>query len=149
MKPAMRTYSAKAVEFPMNERSWYVVDAADKPLGRLAVRIANVLRGKDKSHFTPHVDTGAFVIVVNAGKVKLTGAKMDQKIYYRHTGYIGHLKSATAREMLAKKPEEVIRKAVTGMLPKNRLSREIIKKLKVYAGPEHPHAAQKPVPLEN
>lgn len=124
------------------------MDAQGKTLGRIAVGIANLLRGKDRPTFTPHVDTGSFVVVINAEKVRLTGAKMDQKIYYRHTGFIGGLKSATAKEMIDKKPEEVIKKAVAGMIPKNKLGRAIIKKLKVYAGPEHPHTAQGPVAME-
>lgn len=144
----MKTYAAKPEDFPAPGRRWVVVDAEGKVLGRLAAQLANVLRGKDQPTFTPHVDTGAFVVVVNAEKVKLTGAKLDQKVYYRHSGYVGSLKSTTARELLAKNPERVIVNAVRGMLPKNRLSRQVIKKLKVYAGPEHPHAAQKPVPLE-
>jgi len=148
MKPVMRTYSAKPADFPIQDRQWYIVDAEKMVLGRMAVRIANILRGKDKPTYTPHVDTGSFVVVINASKVKLTGNKLDQKIYYRHTGYIGNLKSATLREMLIKKPEEVIKKAVVRMLPKNKLSQASIKKLKVYPGPDHPHAAQKPVTLE-
>lgn len=141
----MSTYSAKPGEV---ERQWYVVDAEDVVLGRLSTRVADVLRGKHKPHFTPHVDTGDFVVVVNAEKVKLTGAKMDKKLYWRHSGYTSSIRSKTAREMLATKPEEVITHSVKGMLPKNRLNRKIIKKLKVYAGPEHPHQAQQPKPLE-
>lgn len=148
MKPVTRTYSAKAVDFPIDERKWYLFDAEKLVLGRMSVRIANILRGKDKPTYTPHVDTGSFVIVINASKVKLTGKKLDQKIYYKHTGYIGNMKSATLREMLEKKPEEVIKKAVIRMLPKNKLSQASIKKLKIYPGPDHPHAAQKPVTLE-
>ncbi|MGK7346814.1 MAG: 50S ribosomal protein L13 [Candidatus Nitrospinota bacterium M3_3B_026] len=144
----MKTYSAKPKDFPVNGRRWVIVDAEGKVLGRLAAQVANILRGKDRPTFTPHVDTGSFVVVVNAEKVKLTGAKLDQKVYYRHSGYIGSLKSITARELLSKNPERIVVNAVRGMLPKNRLSRQVIKKLKVYAGPEHPHAAQKPVPLE-
>ncbi|HEB71666.1 MAG TPA: 50S ribosomal protein L13 [Nitrospirae bacterium] len=144
----MRTYSAKPADFPIQDRKWYIVDAEKMILGRMAVRIANILRGKDKPTYTPHVDTGSFVVVINASKVKLTGNKLDQKIYYKHTGYIGSLKSATLREMLEKKPEEVIKKAVIRMLPKNKLSQASIKKLKIYPGSDHPHAAQQPVTLE-
>lgn len=126
------------------ERKWYIVDATNKVLGRLASEIAKKLRGKDKPIFTPHVDTGDFVIVVNAEKVRLTGKKWDRKIYYHHTGYMGGLKGVIAKELLRKKPEELIRHAVKGMLPKNRLGRKLLKKLKVYAGPNHPHEAQKP-----
>lgn len=144
----MRTYSAKPADFPPQDRKWYIMDAEKMVLGRMAVRIANILRGKDKPTYTPHVDTGSFVVVINAAKVKMTGNKLDQKIYYKHTGYIGSLKSATLREMLAKKPEEVIKKAVIRMLPKNKLSQASIKKLKVYPGPDHPHSAQQPVTLE-
>lgn len=144
----MRTYSAKPADFPPQDRKWYIIDAQKMILGRMAVRIANILRGKDKPTYTPHVDTGSFVVVINASKVKLTGNKLDQKIYYKHTGYIGHLRSATLREMLTKKPEEVIKKAVIRMLPKNKLSQASIKKLKVYPGPDHPHEAQQPVTLE-
>ena len=132
----------------MNGRKWLLVDAEGKSLGRIASRIANALRGKDQPTFTPHVDTGSFVIVINAEKVKLTGNKLDQKVYYRHSGRIGSLKSMTARELLEKKPEQVIIRAVKGMLPKNRLSGAVIKKLKVYAGSEHPHVSQQPVPME-
>lgn len=141
----MKTYSAKAGEI---EHDWYVVDAADIPLGRLATRIATVLRGKHKPMFTPHMDTGDHVVVVNASAVKLTGRKLDQKIYDRYSGYPSGRRTRTAREMLEKRPEEVITLAVRGMLPKNRLGRQIIKKLKVYAGAEHPHAAQRPEPLD-
>lgn len=144
----MRTYSAKPADFPTQDRKWFIIDAEKMILGRMAVRIANILRGKDKPTYTPHVDTGSFVVVINAAKVKLTGNKLDQKIYYKHTGYIGHLRSATLREMLTKKPEEVIKKAVIRMLPKNKLSQASIKKLKVYPGPDHPHEAQQPVTLE-
>ena len=141
----MKTYSAKPGEVT---RRWYVVDADGLVLGRLASRIAGVLRGKHKAVYTPHVDTGDFVIVVNAQKVKLTGNKLSQKRYYRHSGYLGGMKSRTAGEMLARQPEEVIRHAVRGMLPKNRLNRRILTKLKIYAGPDHPHQAQQPQPLE-
>ncbi len=130
------------------ERQWYVVDAEGKTLGRLASRIATILRGKHKPVFTPHVDTGDFVIVVNAAKVRLTGRKMDQKMYWWHSGYPGGIKGRTARQMLERKPEEVIKRAVKGMLPKNALGRKMLKKLKVYGGPEHPHQAQQPQPLD-
>jgi len=129
------------------ERKWYLIDAEDAILGRLAARISTYLRGKNKPVFTPHVDTGDFVIVVNADRVKLTGKKLDNKVYYRHSGYPGGLKAITARERLSKKPEEVIIDAVWGMLPKGRLGRAMIKKLKVYRGSEHPHKAQKPEKL--
>jgi large subunit ribosomal protein L13 len=141
----MRTYNAKPGEV---ERRWYVVDADGQTLGRLATRIADTLRGKDKAQYTPHVDTGDFVVVVNAEKVRVTGNKLDQKRYYRHSGYPGGLRSRTLREQLERRPTEVIRKAVKGMLPKNRLARQQINKLKIYAGPEHPHEAQAPQPLE-
>ncbi len=130
------------------QRSWYVVDANQKVLGRLATVLADILRGKHKPIFSPHLDTGDFVVVVNASKVKLTGKKLTNKRYYQHSGYPGGLKVRTAEQLLQKKPEEVIRHAVKGMLPKNRLGRAMIKKLKVYAGPEHPHSAQMPIPLE-
>jgi large subunit ribosomal protein L13 len=130
------------------ERKWYVVDATDKVLGRLATRIATRLRGKNKPIYTPNVDTGDFVVVVNADKVLLTGRKLDRKVYSWHSGYPGGLKSETARERLKKKPQEVITGAVWGMLPKNRLGRAMLKKLKVYKGGEHPHSAQKPEPLQ-
>ncbi len=126
-------------------RSWYVVDANDQVLGRLASRVASVLRGKHRPIYTPHVDTGEFVIVVNAEKVKLTGRKSEQKTYYRHSGYVGHLKAIRAGELLASRhADRVFRNAVRGMLPKNTLGRKMLSKLKVYRGPEHPHAAQKP-----
>lgn len=141
----MKTYSAKAEEVV---RKWYVVDADGQTLGRLATRIADLLRGKHKPIYTPHVDCGDYVIVVNAEKIHVTGKRMDEKKYYRHSGYPGGIKERTLREMLAKKPEDVITLAVKRMLPKNVLARHIIKKLKVYAGPEHPHAAQNPEPLE-
>lgn len=140
----MQTYSAKPGE---TERSWFVVDAADFELGRLATRVATVLRGRHKPTYTPHVDTGDFVIVLNADKVKLTGRKLDQKHYHRYSGYPGGLKSADARTVRENDPERMIQQAVKGMLPKNRLSRQVIKKLKVYAGAEHPHAAQQPAPF--
>lgn len=141
----MRTTFAKKGEV---ERKWYVVDATDKVLGRLATQIAAYLRGKHKPQFTPNVDTGDFVVVINAEKVRLTGKKLDQKVYYHHTGYPGGLKAETARQRLQRKPEEIIKDAVWGMLPKNRLGRKLFKKLKVYRGPEHPHQAQKPEVLE-
>ena len=141
----MRTYTAKPGEV---ERGWYVVDADGQTLGRLATRIADTLRGKGKAQYTPHVDTGDFVVVVNAEKVVVTGNKLDQKRYYRHSGYPGGLRSRTLREQLERRPTEVIRKAVKGMLPRNRLARKQLTKLKVYAGPEHPHEAQAPQPLE-
>lgn len=137
----MKTYIAK----PSNiERNWLVVDAKDRRLGRLATRIADSLRGKTKPDFTPHIDTGDFVVVVNAERIAVTGKKMSDKIYYRHTGYPGGLKQRTLAEMLEKKPEEVLRLAVKGMLPKSRLGRAQLRKLKIYTGPVHPHAAQKP-----
>ena len=141
----MKTYNAKPGEIA---REWYVVDADGQTLGRLATEIANVLRGKGKPQYTPHVDTGDFIVVVNAEKVQVTGNKLDQKRSYRHSGYPGGLRSRTLREQLGRRPEEVIRKAVRGMLPKNRLARRQITKLKIYAGPEHPHASQAPKPLQ-
>ena len=126
------------------ERKWYVVDAEGCTLGRLSSEVAKVLRGKNKPIFTPHIDTGDYVIVVNADKISVTGRKLDQKIYYHHSGYVGGMKETTLREMLAKKPERVIELAVKGMLPKGPLGRKMYKKLHVYAGPEHAHAAQKP-----
>lgn len=140
----MKTFSAKAAEV---EREWWVVDAEGETLGRLATRVASILRGKHKPIFTPNVDTGDFVIVVNADKVAVTGAKLDQKIYYRHSGYPGGLKERTLREQLQRAPERVIETAVRGMLPKNKLGRAMFRKLKVYAGPTHPHQAQQPKPL--
>ena len=139
-----RTYSARPSEI---ERQWYLVDAANQPLGRLAARIATVLLGKHREYYTAHIDTGDFVVVINSAFVKLTGNKLDQKVYYYHTGYPGGLRSCTAREKLKQDPTVLVQKAVAGMLPKNKLSRQIIKKLKVYAGPEHPHASQRPAPL--
>lgn len=137
----MKTQFAKKGEV---ERKWYLVDASGAVLGRLAVKIADRLRGKNKPIFTPNCDTGDFIIVVNAEKVKLTGKKLDNKIYYRHSGYPGGLKAETARERLSKKPEQILTDAVWGMLPKGSLGRAMIKKLKVYRGSEHPHKAQKP-----
>jgi large subunit ribosomal protein L13 len=141
----MKTYSAKPGEIT---REWYLVDAEGKTLGRLATQIADTLRGKRKPQYTPHVDTGDFVVVVNAEKIQVTGNKLDQKRYYRHSGYPGGLRSRTLREQLDRRPTEVLRVAVKGMLPKNRLARQQITKLKIYAGPEHPHEAQNPRPLE-
>ena len=130
------------------ERKWYVVDAEGKALGRLASEVANVSRGKNKPTYTPHIDTGDYVIVVNAEKIQVTGKKLDQKIYYHHSEYVGGMKEATLREMMQKKPEFVITHAVKGMLPKGPLGRQMLKKLHVYAGPEHNHAAQKPETLD-
>ncbi len=140
----MKTYSAKPGEIA---RNWYLVDADGQTLGRLATQIADTLRGKGKPQYTPHVDTGDFVIVVNAEKIHVTGQKLDQKLVYRHSGYPGGLKRRTLREQLERRPTEVLRKAVKGMLPRNRLARQQINKLKIYAGPEHPHEAQAPKPL--
>jgi len=137
----MRTYVPKEGEI---SREWVVMDAADQVLGRLATEVARILRGKHKPDYTPHLDTGDFVVIVNAERVHLTGAKLDDKIYYRHSGRPGSLKSETARERLDKHPERVIQAAVWGMLPKNRLGRKLLRKLKVYSGPEHPHDAQQP-----
>lgn len=141
----MKTFSPTPKDISHN---WFVVDASDKILGRLASAVAIRLRGKHKVEFAPHLDTGDFIIVVNAAKVRTTGRKLDQKKYYRHSGWIGGLKETSLRDMLAKKPEDVIRKAVRGMLPKNRLGRAMLKKLKVYAGEAHPHEAQKPETLD-
>jgi large subunit ribosomal protein L13 len=141
----MRTYTAKPGEIA---REWYLVDAEGQTLGRLATRIADTLRGKNKPQYTPHVDTGDFVVVVNAEKIAVTGQKLDQKRYYRHSGYPGGLRSRTLREQLERRPTEVLRTAVKGMLPKNRLAARQLTKLKIYAGPEHPHEAQSPKPLE-
>lgn len=141
----MRTYSAKPNDI---QREWYVVDATGQTLGRLATQIATVLRGKHKPTYTPHMDCGDFVIVVNADKVHVTGRKLDQKFYYRHSGYPSGLKQISLRHQLEQHPDRVIRLAVRGMLPKNRLGRQMIKKLKVYATPDHPHQAQQPKPLK-
>ncbi len=141
----MKTYMATPDSI---NRKWYVVDANGLTLGRLASEVAKVLRGKNKPEFTPHVDTGDYVIVVNAEKIKVTGKKLDQKVYYTHSDYVGGMKEATLREKLAKKPEEVIELAVKGMLPKGPLGREMYRKLFVYAGPEHKHAAQQPEELK-
>lgn len=143
-----KTFLAKAHEEKNEKKKWYLIDADGKILGKLAVVIANILRGKNKPVYTPHVDGGDYVIVVNARKVAFTGNKLKDKIYYHYSGYHGGLKKRTLEEMLAKHPEEVIRHAVDGMLPKNRLAKEIIKKLKVFAGPEHEHLSQKPLALE-
>jgi large subunit ribosomal protein L13 len=140
----MKTYSAKPREI---EQSWYLVDADQRTLGRLATEIADLLRGKGKPAYTPHVDTGDFVVVVNARTVRVTGKKLEQKIYYRHSGYPGGLRERTLAEQLARRPEEVIRRAVKGMLPHNRLGAQQLRKLKVYAGSDHPHQAQQPEPL--
>jgi large subunit ribosomal protein L13 len=140
----MKTYSPKPGEVT---REWYLVDAQGLTLGRLATQIADTLRGKRKPQFAPHVDTGDFVVVVNAEKIAVTGNKLDQKMYHRHSGYPGGLRSRTLREQLDRRPAEVIRIAVRGMLPKNRLSRKQLTKLKVYVGPEHPHESQNPQPL--
>ena len=140
----MQTYMANPDKI---ERKWYVVDAEGCTLGRLASGVASVLRGKNKPQFTPHVDTGDYVIIVNADKVKVTGKKMDQKIYYHHSDYVGGMKETTLKEMMAKKPEKVIELAVKGMLPQGPLGRTMYKKLFVYAGPEHKHEAQKPETL--
>jgi large subunit ribosomal protein L13 len=141
----MKTYVAT----PANrERNWLVVDATGHTLGRLATRIADALRGKRKPEYTPHCDTGDFVVVVNAEKIEVTGKKRQEKRYYRHSGYPGGLRERTFAEMQARRPEEIIRLAVKGMLPHNRLGRQQLRKLKVYAGPDHPHAAQQPQPME-
>ena len=137
----MKTFMASPATI---DRKWYVVDAEGQTLGRLASEVAKVLRGKNKPIFTPHIDTGDYVIVINAEKIAVTGKKMDQKIYYHHSDYVGGMKETTLREKLAKKPEEVVELAVKGMLPKGPLGRDMYKKLFVYAGAEHPHAAQKP-----
>ena len=137
----MKTFMASPATI---DRKWYVVDATDMTLGRLASEIAKVLRGKNKAIFTPHIDTGDYVIVINAEKIAVTGKKLDQKIYYHHSDYVGGMKKTTLREKLAKKPESVIELAVKGMLPKGPLGRQMLKKLHVYAGPEHNHEAQKP-----
>lgn len=141
----MKTYVA---DNETRQRDWYVIDAADKTLGRMATVLADMLRGKGKPEYTPHVDCGDFVIVINASKVKVTGNKLQQKMYHRHSGFIGGLHSRNLADMLANRPEQVIEKAVKGMMPSNRLARKQIRKLKVYAGTEHPHQAQQPKPLE-
>jgi large subunit ribosomal protein L13 len=141
----MTTVSAKPAEV---RREWYVVDAEGKTLGRLATEIARRLKGKHKPIFTPHVDTGDYIVVVNAGKVRVTGNKLQDKMYYRHTGYVGNMKSISLEKQLAKAPERVIETAVKGMLPRNPLGRAMMKKLRVFGGPNHPHQAQQPKPLE-
>jgi large subunit ribosomal protein L13 len=141
----MKTYVATPAS---RERNWLVVDASGKTLGRLATQVADALRGKRKPEYTPHIDVGDFVIVVNAERVSVTGRKLEQKRYFRHSGYPGGLRSRTLAEMLERRPEEVVRKAVKGMLPRTRLGRAQLRKLKVYAGPDHPHAAQQPEPME-
>jgi large subunit ribosomal protein L13 len=141
----MKTQFAKKGDF---DRKWYVVDAKDAVLGRLAVKVATYLRGKNKPVFTPNVDTGDFIIVINADKVRLTGNKQTDKMYYHHSGYIGGIKAKTAKDLLEDRPEKIIEQAVWGMLPKNRLGRTMIKKLKVYRGAEHPHRAQSPEILQ-
>ena len=140
----MKTFSAKAEEV---QRDWYIVDAEEKTLGRLASEIAHRLRGKHKAEYTPHVDTGDYIVVVNAEKVKVTGAKATDKMYHHHTGYPGGLKSMSFEKLIDKAPERVLQRAVKGMLPRNPLGRAMFKKLKVYAGPEHPHTAQQPQTL--
>ena len=141
----MKTFMASPATI---ERKWYVVDAEGKTLGRLASEVAKVLRGKNKAIFTPHIDTGDYVIVVNADKVKVTGKKMDQKVYYNHSDFVGGMKETNLKEMMATKPEKVVEIAVKGMLPKGPLGRQMLTKLHVYAGAEHPHAAQKPEVLK-
>ena len=142
----MRTFSPRPLD--VTERTWYLVDARDVVLGRLSTRVAHVLRGKHKPTFVPHLDMGDFVIVVNADQVRLTGTKGEKKMAYRHSGYPGGLKSVPFARMLAERPEQLVERAVRGMLPRNTVGRAQLKKLKVYAGPDHPHAAQSPVPLE-
>jgi large subunit ribosomal protein L13 len=141
----MKTFSAKPAEV---RRDWYVVDATDKTLGRLSTEIAHRLRGKHKPEYTPHIDTGDYIVVVNAEKVRVTGNKLQDKMYHHHTGYIGNLKSIPLQKMLDEHPERVIEKAVKGMLPRGPLGRQMYSKLRVFAGPEHTHAAQQPIPLE-
>jgi large subunit ribosomal protein L13 len=143
--PVMKTYSAKPGEIT---RDWYLVDAEGKTLGRIATQIADRLRGKGKTSFTPHVDTGDFVVVINAEKIAVTGKKLEQKMYYKHSGYPGGLRERTLQEQLNRQPTEVLRKAVKGMLPRNKLGAAQLTKLKIYAGPEHPHVAQEPTTLE-
>ena len=141
----MKTYVAKPSD---RQRDWLIVDATGQTLGRLATQIADALRGKRKPTYTPHIDTGDFVVVINAEKIAVTGKKLTDKLYHRHSGYPGGLKTRTLNDMLERRPEEVIRLAVKGMLPRNRLARKQLTKLKVYAGPDHPHATQKPQPME-
>ena len=140
-----RSYMAKGEEI---KRKWYVIDATDKHLGRLAVQVARILMGKDKPTYTPHVDTGDFVVIVNAEKIGLTGKKLDQETFKHHTGYMGGLRSETYKEVLDRKPEHLIERVIKGMLPKTKLGRDMYRKLKVYAGPEHPHTAQQPEELK-
>ncbi len=141
----MKTYQAKKEEL---NRQWYLINAEGRVLGRLSTELVKILKGKNKPSYTPHVDTGDFVVVINAEKITLTGKKMKDKVYYHHTGYPGGIKETSAEKLLAKKPTEMIRIAVKGMLPKNSLGRQMLRKLKIYAGPSHPHEAQKPIPLE-
>lgn len=141
----MKTFSAKPHEV---RQDWYLVDAEGQTLGRLASQLASRLRGKHRAEFTPHVDTGDYIVVVNAAKIRVTGKKLRDKIYYRHTGYIGNMKSRSLEDRLAKEPEKVITDAVKGMLPRNPLGRKMLKKLRVFAGPEHPHTAQQPTSLQ-
>lgn len=141
----MKTFSAKPADV---RRDWYVVDATGKTLGRLATEVARRLRGKHKPEYTPHVDTGDYLIIINAEKVRVTGNKLKDKMYHHHTGYIGNLKSLSLEQMLDKAPERVVQSAVKGMLPRNRLGRQMLGKLKVYAGPEHQHSAQQPIELD-
>jgi len=141
----MKTFSAKNHDI---DRNWYLVDAQNKTLGRLSTEIASRLRGKHKPIYTPHVDTGDYIVVINASKIRVTGKKLTDKIYYKHTGYIGNLKSENLETMLKKYPERVLMKSVRGMLPKSKLGNAMIKKLRVFAGPEHTHIAQQPEPLE-
>lgn len=141
----MKTYAVKASDI---ERGWWLVDASGETLGRLATRIATLLEGKHKPTYSPHIDTGDHVVVVNAAQIRVTGNKLEQKIYYRHSNYPGGLKEESLSRLLERRPELVIERAVKGMLPQNRLGRAMFKKLKVYAGPDHPHAAQQPAPLE-
>ena len=141
----MKTFSAKPAEV---RRDWYVVDATDKTLGRLSTEIARRLRGKHKAEYTPHVDTGDYIVVVNAEKIRVTGKKLKDKMYHRYTGYVGHLKSVPLEKLLAEHPERALQFAVKGMMPRNPLGRKMLSKLKVYAGPQHEHAAQQPIPLE-
>jgi len=141
----MKTYQAKKEEL---DHKWYLVNAEGRVLGRLSVELVKILKGKNKPTYTPHIDTGDFVVVINAGKVTLTGKKMKDKIYYHHTGYPGGIKEMNAEKLLAKKPTEMIRMAVKGMLPKNSLGRQMLRKLKIYPGPSHPHEAQKPISID-
>ena len=141
----MKTFSAKPAEV---KRDWYLVDASGKTLGRLASEIARRLRGKHKPEYTPHVDTGDYIVVVNAGRIRVTGRKLTDKMYYNHTGYVGNMKSQSLEQLLARTPERALQIAVKGMMPRNPLGRAMFRKLKVYAGPEHQHTAQQPQPLE-